>query len=636
MFIYIYMVIQILGNIKKFSMNNLITNTFKLFMQQFDETHCKQLNISDDYTYVNIIKTNDVNKILHIASLLGIDLSSINISDIIVNTIDYVKSDLINNMIDYYFKHDNISNMKEYCDNFANNNLYEYISKLLNVTSSTKMLSGCYKYSKLLTNISSCQIITYELKPLVTMDLLLNNKPININVCNILQTDIQPTKYQTIFFDLHVSYKNLIHAQCCNKIKNLKLRGTKSEPLFIQFITETLDINGKACVIVPDHFLFNNSNQHTITRQYLLTKFNVISIIQIDEEYYHKKNQKYSLIYFENNKKTNNTVDFMRLNINGELENIINVNMMTIIDNNYLLYYKTYTDNTNKINTLYNGKVISLNEVFDFVNNIDNKAKEYIVMNKVFKNNNSININSFTNNTNTYLVERHNNLFTTDFLNYYIMIHLKSNMNKCVKGITNMYDINAIKQLTLPLLSKDMQSIIVDYINSNNEIINNNNKLIDNYTNIKMNVIKMSIFNNDTEPILNVCNLLQCNELKNNVDTISINKNGQKTGYVSLIKDTMELKNNNVYYITSNSNYNIMYVYYWLWYNHKHIFEISNLKEQPLLTRYIFQTLNIHKLSLEKQSELVRKCNMYDTMINKCYQDINHLQKEKEIFMTNI
>jgi hypothetical protein len=625
------MVIQILNSIT-FNLNSLIINVFKLFIQEFLEIQCQLLNLSYDYTYKNIIEKNELYRILDIAKLIGINVSNLSPNDLIINKTTFNKTTLINDMYNYYINNDNISNIKEYCDNFANEKLYEFISNLLNITNNDKILSGCYKYSRIINQYNTCQITINELKPLIIMDALLNNKIPNINTNNILQIDIQPNKYPIIFFDLHISYKNLIHAQCCNKIKQLKLRGTKSEPLFLQFIMQTLETNGRACIIIPDHFLFNDSNQHAITRQYLLTKFNLISIIQIDENYYYKKNQKYSILHFENNKKNNSTIEFMKLNLNGEVENIIYVNLHDIIKNNYILYYKTYVSNINKLDTTYTGKMIILDDIFDFVNKPDNISKEYITINKVLKQN-SITIDKFTNNTNTYLIEKHDNLFTSEFLNYYILSHLINSMNKLIRGITNIYDIEAIKQLNIPLISIDMQQIFMNYVNNNTTAINNYKGLINNYTNAKINIINLSIITFETEPILNACNFMQLNEFKQTTDALVIYKNGLKTGSVDIYNNN---NNNNMYYITVINNYRLMYIYYWLWYHKNHIFSLSNLKEQPLLTKYIFQTLNIHKLSLDKQNKLIDKCKAYDDLINKCNKDIEYLNNERTNFLINL
>ena len=105
-------------------------------------------------------------------------------------------------------------------------------------------------------------------------------------------------------YDLIISYfpegiKNIIHAECCERIKKLKIRGTKSEPLILQLIMSSLEHNGDAIVIIPNSLLFNDSKQHIETRKYLLENFNVICIISLE-------NSNNSLIYFKNNCITKN------------------------------------------------------------------------------------------------------------------------------------------------------------------------------------------------------------------------------------------------------------------------------------------------------------------------------------------
>ena len=69
--------------------------------------------------------------------------------------------------------------------------------------------------------------------------------------------------------------KNLVHAECCSKVKNLKIRGTKGEPLFLQLMMESLNINGRCAVIVPEGVLFTESSIHQGTRKHLITYYNL-------------------------------------------------------------------------------------------------------------------------------------------------------------------------------------------------------------------------------------------------------------------------------------------------------------------------------------------------------------------------
>jgi type I restriction-modification system DNA methylase subunit len=80
-------------------------------------------------------------------------------------------------------------------------------------------------------------------------------------------------KVDVILANEPMGIKNIIHASCCERIKNLKIRGTKAEPLFLQLFMESLNEGGRCAVIVPDGVLFNDSNLHNDTRKYLVENF---------------------------------------------------------------------------------------------------------------------------------------------------------------------------------------------------------------------------------------------------------------------------------------------------------------------------------------------------------------------------
>ena len=58
---------------------------------------------------------------------------------------------------------------------------------------------------------------------------------------------------------------NLQHANCCDRIKDLKIRETKAERYFYNYLWEVLNDNGRCAVVVPDGVLFNESNLHQNT-----------------------------------------------------------------------------------------------------------------------------------------------------------------------------------------------------------------------------------------------------------------------------------------------------------------------------------------------------------------------------------
>ena len=144
---------------------------------------------------------------------------------------------------------------------------------------------------------------------------------------------------------------NLQHANCCDRIKDLKIRGTKAEPLFLQLFMEALNDNGRCAVVVPDGVLFNESNLHQGTRKKLIEEFNLVKVITLnDKEFFLNTGVQTSILYFENNGKTDKTT-FSSISLDNDKlveEIIMDVDYDTLIKNNYSLFinkYKVSLDN---------------------------------------------------------------------------------------------------------------------------------------------------------------------------------------------------------------------------------------------------------------------------------------------------
>ena len=176
-------------------------------------------------------------------------------------------------------------------------------------------LSNClseYHNLALVDNNSNMNIISSLIFRLFN-DFDISDKILNTD---IIHDNIIIGKYDLIIADIPVDIKNLIHAKCCNKIKQLKIRGTKSEPLILQFIMSILDENGIALIVVPDSMLFGESQQHIQTRKYLFENFNIKKVISCP-------NKKSILIFSNNNNRTNiilsNLDSTYELKINEEM-----------------------------------------------------------------------------------------------------------------------------------------------------------------------------------------------------------------------------------------------------------------------------------------------------------------------------
>ncbi len=156
-------------------------------------------------------------------------------------------------------------------------------------------------------------------------------------------------KVDVILANEPMGIKNIIHASCCERIKNLKIRGTKAEPLFLQLFMESLNEGGRCAVIVPDGVLFNDSNLHNDTRKYLVENFNLKKVIGLNDDFFLNTGVKTSILFFVKDGKTKE-VEFseLKLNKNEVVENsIIKVDYKKIKEMDYSLFVNKY--NTKEI-----------------------------------------------------------------------------------------------------------------------------------------------------------------------------------------------------------------------------------------------------------------------------------------------
>ena len=160
--------------------------------------------------------------------------------------------------------------------------------------------------------------------------------------------------------------KSLIYAKnCCERIKNLKINGTKAEPLFLQLMMQSLNENGRAAVIVPDGVLFNDANLHTNTRKYLIENLNLMKVISLNGDFFLNTGVKSSILFFANNGKTKE-VEFCDIIMKESLEeiSIIKVSYDDIVANNYNLFVNKYNKTSDKIEGV---KYMKLGNICDFL-----------------------------------------------------------------------------------------------------------------------------------------------------------------------------------------------------------------------------------------------------------------------------
>lgn len=138
---------------------------------------------------------------------------------------------------------------------------------------------------------------------------------------------------------------NIIHANCCDRIKDLKIRGTKAEPLFLQLFMQTLDEGGRCAVIVPDGVLFNVAKLHVETRKYLIENFNLKKVMSMNDKLFLNTDVRVSILFFVNDGNKTNEVEFGDIKLiddNVKETNIIKVKYDDIKTTEYSLHAPKY------------------------------------------------------------------------------------------------------------------------------------------------------------------------------------------------------------------------------------------------------------------------------------------------------
>jgi hypothetical protein len=136
------------------------------------------------------------------------------------------------------------------------------------------------------------------------------NRTTNLLTHDSLYGDLTQTGYDVILANMPFGLSGIKHADCCERVKALKIRGTKSEPLFLQLMMVSLNMGGRCAVVVPDGMLDNTAVCHKNTRKYLLENFELKRIIKMKGQFFMNTGVKASILFFEKSGKPTDTVEF--------------------------------------------------------------------------------------------------------------------------------------------------------------------------------------------------------------------------------------------------------------------------------------------------------------------------------------
>jgi hypothetical protein len=593
----------------------------------------------------------------------------------IINTMDYKKfkyDNIIFDTMEYFLKWENLVWVKEYMKYHRNPILTEWIYNLgkPNISGgqiNENILDANLKIDSYFDSIvkhinnekkpnqpinwnnNKNKIFGIQTNPIVRALNIMKLKQLtnenftkNIMSDNVIISDFTtgPKNYDLIYCDLPIGLHNMIHANCCKKVKDLKLRGTKAEPLFLQLFMQSLNKNGRCVVMVPDSFLFSDSQQPIETRKYLIENFNIKKIIQIDENLFLGKNNRCSIIYFENAGKTTN-IKFSKIKLNNEkIEelNILDLSSDKVKLNMFSLYYKNYE-------SIDKSERIAYDKVSKFFI-IDNKPLEnnpdalILVLNKYYKSENSIQLvksSDFTNhidgNIYIWFKSPENNIFETQYLEFII----KNHYEYTVKGKMNQFDKDKILDLEVPILEPKIQIALKNYMLVTKNLIKAQIEEIKMYMELKK-------FLMDTIPSNQLVELVQLVEIfdsesipevSDNDYIIGVIKNSLSAGMVYLKRPNDDFSTNSHYIRIKDSRIKPNYLFHYLKHMESKIVELANLTAQPNLTKPVLAGIMVKLISMDEQNEVVTQAGDIDMSI-QMKELANKKLKETDIITTVI
>lgn len=162
--------------------------------------------------------------------------------------------------------------------------------------------------------------------------------------------------------------KNIIHAECCERIKDMKIRGTKAEPLFLQLFMSALNDGGRCAVIVPDGVLFNESTLHNGTRKYLVENFNLKKVVSLNDDFFLNTGVKTSILFFTKDGQRTGEVDFSQICLKEDQlveTSIVKVAYQQIKDAKYSLFVNKY--NVEQVSKIVDMEYKKLGDICQFL-----------------------------------------------------------------------------------------------------------------------------------------------------------------------------------------------------------------------------------------------------------------------------
>jgi hypothetical protein len=477
---------------------------------------------------------------------------------------------------------------------------------IINLFSNMGDFYGCLK------NIKYNKIQFYEndilLNNLCFLNCLISHK---VNIKNsiinseVIQGKTVDSKGDLIICNIPNNFKNIIYANCCNPIKQLKIRGTKAEPLILQLILQITNKKGDIMLITPNSLLFSESNQHVETRKYLIENYNIKKIIELEN--------KKSLLFITNDGRTQN-IEVKK----NDKTMVVSIN--SINKENYSLYFN--------FNNEVKNPIFETTKLGEIINIFPKNDKEYsnILFTSKF---NDLTIGDVNQNCdyNYVFVTKSDNIFLQEFLNIYLLQFLKKQIELITKGKMQKIVPELINNLEINLIPIETQKTITAHYNLNETTIKNNNIQIDNFNKIKKDFIDNMIHGHVTKKLSSLMNV---NISLNENSYISIKKNSLTAGSVELITNKDLYINNTNYFYIEFSESDKLYYYYILKHLQKDIIEQTTKNKSIGLSKSYLENLEIPILEFSEREHLIYVSKFFDDQIQSL-EDINNKLNENNL-----
>ena len=634
-------VIEILNFYMKRGINtkNLIINVLlQLYITKFYNLELIPSSVNKDF---NIIFNDNNIKEKFNYSMLKIDEDDfVELHNILIKCKNITFENPLNDIINYFINNKELSNhYKNISDYISNNLITDYmiklanpkLEKIANLCSGTGNLfintANYFKASNqslnLLKNMYGFEIddeikLCSLLNVYLSTNIMLND---NILTTDILHDNIFNESYDLVISDFPVGIRNIIHANCCNKIKSLKIRGTKSEPLILQLIMNSLNKNGRAILNVPDNLLYNESKQHIETRRYLFENFSINKVVSVDRHLQTIKGNKTSIIYLERKGKTNE-VQFSKLSLKDDKlieKKIVTIKQDLIQKNKYILWNEKYIEideNKVSINTMKLSELVDVlyeSYITDEVTKV--LSENYLVFPNYINDTKKVHIDfgelKLKKDTFTLLV-KDKNICLQKYLNYYISQNIQKNILLYTSGKLNKIDVDKLFEMKIKIPSMKTQTTITNFFDLNNTLIETNNEQITRYTEMKEKFINLFNDKFDKIKIKDICNI---DSKPSKVNTIMIQRNSNAVGTVSLSTEE-SIETTNIYYLNNIKDFNEKCLYHILKNNEEQFFKLANLTSTINLNRTNLENFEIQIYTEDVQDKIVMQCDLYDRICN--------------------